>query len=149
MSMNLASVSGMSGMQALSGASAAAPPEQKMSNLFVSIDTSGAGTISKAQFEQAFQTMNPPGVFKQQGADTIFAQLDPNGTGSVSKPDFVSGMTQLMSSLRGAHHHHQQGGTSAASDTSGLQSSLAALNQLGSDAPPADAPTGSTVNISA
>jgi hypothetical protein len=150
MSMDVSAVSGVGGMQALSGASRALSPDQKMSNLFDSIDTAGSGTITKAQFEQAFQTSNTPGVFKQQGADAIFAQLDPNGTGSVSKADFIAGMTKLMSTLRGGHHHHHQGGDAPpAGDTSGLQTSLAALNQLGPNPPPADSEPGSTVNVSA
>lgn len=72
-----------------------------MSNLFDSIDTSGSGNITQSQFEQAFQTKNPPAVFQKQGADAIFAQLDPIGTGTVSKQDFVSTMSKLMASLRG------------------------------------------------
>jgi hypothetical protein len=32
------------------------PPQQKMSTLFDSIDTSGSGSITQAQFQQAFQT---------------------------------------------------------------------------------------------
>ena len=76
------------------------PPNQKMSNLFNSIDTSGAGSINQAQFNQAFQTLNPPAVFKAQGANAIWSSLDPNGTGSVSKQDFVNTMKDLMAQLR-------------------------------------------------
>ena len=87
-------------VDAMSGASTGMPPQQKMSSLFDKIDGSGSGSITQQQFDQAFQTMDPPAVFQQQGASAIFAALDPNGTGSVSKQDFVSGMSQLMASLR-------------------------------------------------
>lgn len=98
--MNVASVSGMNPAQIMSGASMRMPPQQKMSNLFSKIDTANAGAINQSQFAQAFQTLNPPRVFKAQGADSIWKQLDPNGTGNVSKQNFVTTMKQLMVSLR-------------------------------------------------
>src|ERR1700731_153108 len=98
--MDISGVSSSSGLHAVSGASSGAPPQQKMSSLFDSIDTSGSGSITQSQFEQAFQTKNPPAVFQNQGADAIFSALDPSGTGSVSQQDFVSGMSKLMASLR-------------------------------------------------
>ena len=77
--MDISGIASSSGLHAVSGASYGAPPQQKMSNLFDSIDTSGSGSITQSQFEQAFQTKNPPAVFQQQGAAAIFAALDPNG----------------------------------------------------------------------
>jgi Ca2+-binding EF-hand superfamily protein len=100
MSMSVAAIGGSSGLEAMSGASAGIPPQQKMTSLYNQIDTSGAGSITQQQFTQAFQTFNPPPVFQQQGASAVFSALDPNSTGSVSKQDFVSGMTGLMASLR-------------------------------------------------
>lgn len=114
-----------------------------MGNLFDNIDTSGSGAITKSQLAAAVQTQNPPPGFKAMGADAIFAQLDPNNTGSVSKSDFVGGMTALMSSMRS-----QRGaGTAASSGSTASQSldtSLQALNTLGTPAP--DTPKGSLVN---
>ena len=98
--MDISGISSSSALHTVSGASSGAPPQQKMSNLFDSIDTSGSGSITQSQFEQAFQTKNPPVVFQKQGADAIFASLDPTGSGSVSKQDFVSTMSKLMASLR-------------------------------------------------
>ena len=123
----------------MSGASYGAPPQQKMSNLFDSIDTSGSGSITQSQFEQAFQTMNPPKVAQQAGADAIWAKLDPNGSGSVSKQDFVSGMTAQMSQMHQHSHHH--GGASSVAPSHTVGSSLNALNNLG--------PSGTNVNTSA
>jgi Ca2+-binding EF-hand superfamily protein len=85
----------------MSGASTRAPASQKMSNLFDQMDTSGSGAISQSQFNQAFQTLNPPGDFKAQGADAIWSQLDPAGSGSVDKQSFVTGMTGMMKQMRG------------------------------------------------
>jgi len=144
MSMDVAAVGPAAALHAISGASPAAPPQQKMANLFNAIDTTGSGSITKAQFEQAFQSKSPPGVFKQQGADAIFAALDPNGTGSVSKSDFISGMTQLMKSLRAAHVAPAIG-----SAATSLTTSLQSLGQIGGSAPNPNAPAGSVVNLSA
>ena len=71
------------------------PAHQKMSQLFDMIDASGSGSISKTQFQQAFQAMNPPAKFQAMGADQIWAKLDSSGTGSVSRQDFVSTMKGL------------------------------------------------------
>ncbi len=103
-------------------------PSQKMANLFQQIDTTGSGSITKAQFEQAFQTMNLPPALKTQGADAIFAKLDPNGTGSVSKQGFVKGMTSIMSQAR-AHHHHG-GHTHASHGSSPAQTIAASIQSL-------------------
>ena len=106
-----------------------------MSNLFDQIDTTGSGTITKSQFEQAFQNMNPPGSFQAAGADAVWSKLDPNGTGSVSKQDFVNGMTTMMKQLRGHHHGGSVAGAQSVTQTSNL---LAALDSsTGSSSPTA------------
>ena len=96
----IAAVGAPGNLNIISGASGNMPPNQKMSSLFNSIDTSGAGSINQTQFNQAFQTLNPPAIFKAQGASAIWSSLDPNGTGSVSKQDFVNTMKDLMAQLR-------------------------------------------------
>lgn len=116
-----------SGLQAMSGASAGMPPQQKMTSLYNNIDSGGSGSITQQQFNQAFQSFNPPPIFQKQGAGAIFAALDPNGTGSVSKQNFISGMSSLMVSLR------SDGAASVAagpSPSQGLASSLQSLNEL-------------------
>lgn len=101
MTIDIASVAGSTNTsQVWSGASARMPASQKMSSLFDQIDTSGSGSITQSQFQQAFQTLNPPKDFKAAGADAVWSQLDPNNTGSVSQQDFVSGMTAIMRQLR-------------------------------------------------
>ncbi len=142
--MNVSSISSSSALHAVSGASSGAPPQQKMSNLFDSIDTSGSGSITQAQFEQAFQTQNPPAVFQQQGAAAIFAALDPSGNGSVSKQDFVSTMSGLMASLRTGNS-----GQSTSPPTDTLTASLRALNQIDPASVPSTAAPGTLVNYSA
>ncbi|TRX00881.1 EF-hand domain-containing protein [Candidatus Methylobacter oryzae] len=147
------SISGMGGVymppKVMSGASSRmSSPTQKMSDLFQKIDTSGSGTISKAQFEQAFQNTNPPAAFKSMGADAIFSKLDPNGTGSVSKQDFVDGMKTMMGQI---HHHHQA--TAGSNDRAApppaqtLASGLQSLNTLGGQ--PELGPSGTNINLSA
>jgi Ca2+-binding EF-hand superfamily protein len=123
--MDVSGIASPSGLNAVSGASTSAPPQQKMSNLFDSIDTAGSGSITQAQFTQAFQTQNPPQVFQQQGADAVFAALDPSGSGSVSKRDFVSTMSGLMVSLRA-----EGAGQSSSQGSASISASLQSLNQI-------------------
>lgn len=139
--MNIAGIASVSGLHMVSGASTSAPPQQKMTNLFNSIDAAGSGTITQPQFQQAFQTKNPPAVFQKQGADAIWAALDPSGSGTVSKQDFVSTMSKLMVSLRAE-------GTSPGGSAS-LSSSLQSLNQIDPTTVSTDSPPGSLINYSA
>ena len=142
--MDVSGVAAAGGMHTVSGASSSGPPQQKMSSLFDSIDSSGSGSITKAQFDQAFQSNNPPAVFQKQGADAIFSTLDPSGTGSVSKQDFVAGMSKLMASLRA-----DNAGSSSSSSSSSLGSSLQALNQIDPSSVSPNAAPGSLLNLQA
>jgi hypothetical protein len=140
--MDISGVGAASGMHAVSGASSSGPPQQKMSDLFDSIDTSGSGSITQAQFDQAFQTKNPPGVFQQQGADAIFASLDPGGSGSVSKQDFVATMSKLMASLRADNAGGSQPSAS-------LAASVQSLAQIDPASLPQNAAPGTLINVQA
>lgn len=117
--MNIQGVGMAAGASHVSGASAMAPPQQKMTNLYNQIDASGAGAITKAQFAQAFQTMNPPAAFRNAGLSQVWNRLDPGGTGQVSQQDFIAGMKNMMYQLR------QPGGGNVA------QAATAALGGLG------------------
>ena len=99
----------------------------------------------RLKFDQAFQSLNPPAAFKQQGADAIFAALDPSGTGSVSKQDFITGMSNLMASLRADNSASLQG----PSPTDSLSSSLQFLNSLDPSSIPANSPPGAFLNTTA
>lgn len=138
--MNISGIATTSGLNVVSGASSSGPPQQKMSNLFNSIDTTGSGTITQAQFEQAFQTKNPPAVFQKQGADAIWSALDLSGSGTVSKQNFVSTMSQLMVSLRA--EGTTQGGSAS------LSASLQSLNRINPTTISANSAPGSVINIS-
>ena len=144
--MDITGLAAASGMHAVSGASSSGPPQQKMSDLFNSIDTSGSGSITQAQFDQAFQTKNPPAVFQKQGADAIFASLDPNGTGSVSKQDFVATMSKLMASLRA--DNAGPSGSQGATSSNSLAASVQSLNQIDPASLPQTTP-GSLLNLTA
>ncbi len=137
MSYSVGQVSGVSSMNAMSGASAQMPPSPKMAALFDRIDSSGQGSIDKSQLQSAFQTQNPPKVFQNLGADALYKQLDPGGTGSVSKAQFVQKMSSLMSSLRNSSVSTSDGAASVSAS-----STLSASAQLLSGA-------GSTFDISA
>lgn len=131
--MDISAMGAMSPAHAMSGASPAMPPQQKMANLFDKIDTSGSGAISQAQFQQAFQAMNPPPNAKSLGANNLFSLLDPNGTGQVSKSDFVNKMTEIMSQLRSGQTPTASSLQASAANTQTLNASLNALNGLGKD----------------
>ena len=122
MSMAISGIAGAGMTNAMSGASMRMPPQQKMTNLFNKIDTSGSGTISQSQFSQAFQTLNPPAAFKSAGATAVWNALDPSGSGQVSQQAFVNGMKNLMVQLR-------QSDGSAAAQTAAAGTS--ALSNLG------------------
>ena len=126
MTVAVAAVGGPPSLEIMSGASGSMPPNQKMSNLFNAIDTSGTGSINQSQFNQAFQTLNPPTAFSSQGANAIWNSLDPNGTGSVSKQDFVNTMKDLMAQLRA----DPTGTASPVDPGQTLGSSLQSLNIL-------------------
>ena len=97
--MQISGIGGPTAM-AVTGASGALPPQQKMANLYDQIDTAGTGSITRSQFQTAFETLKPPAVFRQAGVDAVFSKLDPNGSGQVSRADFIKGMQALMVSLR-------------------------------------------------
>ena len=92
--MDISGVTSSSGLHAVSGASTGAPPQQKMSNLFDSIDTSGSGSITQSQFEQAFQTKTP--CRRGQGAAPETSAI---GSSSQSGP----GLMERRSALTDAH----------------------------------------------
>ncbi len=133
MSMAVTGIGAGSGIMPMTGASSRMPPQQKMSNLFNAIDGSGSGSITQAQFSQAFQTMNPPAAIAAQGANAVWSQLDPNGAGSVSKAGFISGMKNVMAAVhKGGHHQHGDGGPSPSTSTNTLTSAGQTLDGLGS-----------------
>ncbi len=119
-------IAGLSGgVQVASGASGARRGkslDKALTQAFQSIDTGNTGTISKGQFESAFQSMKMPQALKSMGADALFAKMDPNGTGTVSKQDFVKGMKDLVSKTRGGRHAHR-GNDGDADDASGAATS--------------------------
>ena len=145
--MDVTGVGAAGGMHAVSGASTSGPPQQKMSDLFDSIDTSGSGSITQSQFDQVFQSKNPPAVFQKQGADAIFAALDPSGTGSVSKQDFVSGMKQLMATLRA--NDSAPAGSSTSQASASVAASVQSLNSIDPSSLPQTTSPGSLIDLKA
>jgi hypothetical protein len=109
MVMDISGISNANISQVFSDERIRKPPEQKLAELFQLMDTNGTGTITRAQFKEAFEKSDLPPEIKAMGADAVFDKLDPNGTGSVSKQDFINGMKSLM-----PHHHHHHTGKSKA-----------------------------------
>lgn len=148
----MSTISGISSMgaaampQAMSGASGRMAPQPKMANLFQQIDTANSGSITKAQFEQAFNSLNTPSAFKAIGMDAAFSKLDPAGKGSVSKDDFINGMKSMMTHRR----HHNESGVerTSAPVPQTVPSSTSALNALGGTSDVSNV-IGSTISTSA
>ena len=139
MSLSISGMGATSAPQIVSGASSYASPSAKMTSLFGKIDSGNSGSITRGQFQQAFDRLNPPASFRAQGANAIFNQLDPNRSGSVSKSHFVRGMTAMMRSFktagaRGASAVPTESNSSDAASQS-LSQSLQSLLQLGRSAP--------------
>ena len=110
----------------MSGASARMSPNQKMTNLFQTIDSNNSGLITQAQFTQNFQSANPPVAFKNMGADAVFNKLSQNGSNSVSKQDFVAGMTKLMAEVR----NQAANGTTAPSPAQTISNSSSSFDAI-------------------
>ncbi len=151
----MSTTNGISSMRAASmpkasGASAPVSPQQKMSNLFQQIDSSGTGRITKAQFEQAFNKLNLPPAVKAIGPDAAFSKLDSSGSGVVSKRDFVQGMEALVT------QNAAQPRKEAATEAKPTAAPSAPLGNVAKPNPPVNMPAptaggaiGNTINITA
>jgi hypothetical protein len=79
-------------------AAAADPTTQLTQNLFSQVDTTGKGSITKTDLEQAVTKAGG----SKQAADALWAKLDPNNTGSVNAQQFAKNLPKA----HGHHHHH-------------------------------------------
>jgi Ca2+-binding EF-hand superfamily protein len=103
--------------------SGAGPSGQLAQSLFSQIDTSGSGSITKSELEQA--VTNAGGT--TAAADALYAKLDPNNTGSVTEQQFAQTLSQILP------HHHSGGGADADGGNS-AQDALASLFQADASA---------------
>lgn len=158
----MSTISGVSNMreaampQVKAGASKPASPQQKLSSLFQQIDTAGKGSITKAQFTEAFNKLNPPPAVKALGAEAAFSKLDPQGTGSVSKQDFIKGMESIMAQAPAKAAPAQVAAAPAASAAKPQANAAPAPAAATAPPPPPPPPApagngaiGNTINISA
>jgi hypothetical protein len=111
--------------------------------LFSLLDTNSDGTISKSEFETAFQQNG-----NTTQADSIFAKLDANSDGSVDPNELLNALnggqdqSQGMQGMPHHHHHHGgMGGMGGMGDTSasGGASASGSSGSSGSGDPMADA----------
>ena len=152
----MSTTNGISNMRAASipkvapVASPGVTSQQKISNLFQQIDSSGTGRITKAQFEQAFSKLNLPASVKGLGLEAAFSKLDPSGTGVVSKKDFIAGMESLMKQ-KGIQPQKQITAETKSTPATNATATNAALPGAPGKMPPppAGGAIGNTINISA
>lgn len=118
-------------MQAVSGASGSRRGkslDKALTQAFQSIDAANTGSISKAQFESAFQHMKMPPALKAMGADALFAKMDTNGTGSISKQDFINGIKSLAPKARSGGRHVSHRNDGGANDAANARPSAASIS---------------------
>lgn len=122
-------ISGVSGgmAQVTAGASGRSHMGQKIADLFNQMDTNNTGSVTKAQFDSSFQSLNLPAHLKAQGAGAIFSKLDPHGTGAVSKRDFVAGMRSIAA--KQSQELNQPAVAQAATVSSGVNALNSALGK--------------------
>lgn len=153
----MSTISGISNMreatmpQAKPAASKPVSPEQKLANMFQQIDTAGKGSITKAQFQEAFNKLNPPEAVKAMGADAAFSKLDTKGLGVVTKQDFVKGMESILAQAKNKDVSVKTTSAPAAKAAPAPAQAQAAPMPAPS-APPAPAahgPVGNTINVTA
>ena len=114
MSYGISGIGGGYPPQITSGASSRSAKPNSFAQLFKQMDTSNDGSVSKSEFEAAFNKL--PQNLKDTGVDAAYSKLDPNNTGSVSKQDFVHAMRNIMAQYhQGNSQSGDQGATSAAS----------------------------------
>lgn len=152
----MSTTSGISNMRAASmpkvASSGSSPvsPQQKISNLFQQIDSTGTGRITKAQFEQAFNKLNLPPSVKGLGLEATYSKLDPSGTGVVTKQDFIHGMESLMTQKSAAPHKEAALDVKSAPAPKAPASAAATPSPSGNlPPPPAGGAIGNTINITA
>ena len=78
------------------GANAPTATQQRLGNLFQQIDMYSTGSISKSQFEQAFNRINLPAPVKELGADAVLSKIAPDNAEIITKKEFVSGLESIM-----------------------------------------------------
>jgi hypothetical protein len=146
----MSTTSGITNMRAasmpkvVSGGSSPVSAQQKISNMFNQIDSTGTGRITKEQFEQAFNKLNLPASVKGMGLEAAFSKLDPSGSGVVSKQDFIKGMESLMAKVGSAQHKEAAHEAKAAAGNMATQSPSSNIPP-----PPGGGPIGNTINIAA
>ena len=79
-------------IQGACGGAGGTSPSQLAQGLFSAVDTSGSGSITKSELEQAVTSAG--GI--ATAADALYAELDPNNTGSVTEQQFADQLSQMM-----------------------------------------------------
>ncbi len=102
------------------------------------IDTSGTGSISESEFEQAFAQAtsdttgtSTPSAATNAAADALFQKIDTNGDGQLSADEWNAFQQNVQAhQSRGHHHHAQASGAADSGSTSGTQSATQTLQSL-------------------
>ncbi len=116
-------ISNNMGIQSQSGASGYAPTQgagqtQAVQQLMSTMDTNKSGSIDKAEFSQASQTLaKNASNASSSSIDAAFGKIDTNGDGQISADEFMSAMKQAtaQNETQKPHHHHSEASASNSS----------------------------------
>ncbi len=119
-------ISNNMGIQSQSGASGYAPTQgagqtQAVQQLMSTMDTNKSGSIDKAEFSQASQTLaKNASNASSSSIDAAFGKIDTNGDGQISADEFMSAMKQAtaQNETQKPHHHHHHHSEASASNSS-------------------------------
>ena len=127
----------MSNLSGLSGVGAKQGLATLASESLSQIDTSGTGSISESEFEQAFAQATSgttgtttPSSATNAVADAIFQKIDANGDGQISSSEWNTFQQKVQAHEGHGHHHHAQASDAADSSTSSSQSATQTLQSL-------------------
>lgn len=102
---------GKGSVQGQSGASGAASTDytsmlqQAADTLMSTLDTDKSGTIDKAEFSQAAQTLADKTGKSYNDASSVFGSVDSNNNGAISADELMKALQQSQS--KQAHGHHR------------------------------------------
>jgi Ca2+-binding EF-hand superfamily protein len=131
----------MGGMSGLSGMGVKQSLAALASEPLSQIDSSGTGSISESEFEQAFaqaasgtsgtSSTSATSSATNATADSIFKKIDTNGDGKISADEWNTFQQKVQAHQGGhGHHHHAQAADDADSSTSSTQSPAQTLQNL-------------------
>ena len=136
--------------QVSSAGNSTVSPQQRLGNLFQQIDTAGTGHITKAQFDQAFNSLSLPVSIKEMGKEAAYKKIDSNETGTVTKQEFIRGLEPYMNQKASAPNKSATTEAKPAANTKEPEKTITSQSQPDDKSPTADGrAVGNIINTTA